>query len=96
MCIGNVREGVDAAAAYRLHKQWVECNTDDCRLCWCMPICQAGCYANGNDDGALTDAAKRRACTLCRKWLHELLVTYCRILERNPNALDYVKTMTFS
>jgi hypothetical protein len=41
----------------------------------------------------LTAEAMAGACSVQRRDLHDLLVSYCSILEENPNAFDYSAQM---
>ncbi len=94
MIIGNVREGVDVSKVREMYKEWVECNADECRLCWCLTICQAGCFSNVHENGVVTQNAKRKACTISRESIHRSLINYCSVLEHNPKAFDYMADIT--
>lgn len=94
--LGNVREGVVPEKVLALLAKWASAGGDECRRCWCMPTCMAGCFATVEEAGEVTPAAKGQACALHLRNMHALLADYCTILEDNPRAFDFVKDMTFS
>ena len=96
MKIGNVYEGVSIRQVKKMLEDWVAFSAEDCRQCWCLPICSVGCFADVNEEGKLTPEAKRRECEQHRQSMHKTIVDYCRILERNPKAFDYMAAMTIT
>ena len=93
--IGSVRTGVDAEKVVDLLDRWTRASRDQCRHCWCLPTCAVGCFASLDDDGTVTERAKRKACAGCRRQTHQLLTDYCEILEENPKAFDYMSEINF-
>ena len=92
--IGNIEDGFDLVKIRQLLAHWVDFNKDQCRHCWCLHTCQAGCWSNVTDGSKTTGDHKKAACAQYRKDTHKLLVDYCSVLENNPNALDYMKDIT--
>lgn len=91
--IGNCFDGLSVDKVAGLLERWNHCAGDQCRQCWCVSNCHVGCFATVGDNGGLTAEAMAGACTVQRKELHNLLVSYCSILEENPNAFDYTAQM---
>lgn len=92
--IGNVREGIDVSKVREIYKEWVECNANECRLCWCVHLCQAGCWSRVHKDGILTQQAKQKACGFARGDVHLGMVKYSSILEKKSKAFDYMDAIT--
>lgn len=92
--IGSVATGIDQEKAYRLLKEFVEATAESCERCWCLPICDLGCYgsvaARGKDGYTL--AARQQACEDIQKVMHQRIVDYCRVQEQNPHAFDYLES----
>jgi len=88
--IGNVRQGVQLDRVMVLLTQWAEPSREECRYCWCLPTCRAGCVATVESDGVVTEEAKKTACASHRRQMHETITEYCSILEENPSAFDYM------
>lgn len=91
--IGDIYQGIDANKVYKLVERFFNCNKKQCENCWCIRMCQVGCYANITGENKLTSVFKQNACTKHRKDKHEAIVNYCSILEQNPNAFDYMKNI---
>ena len=88
--LGTVKQGLDFSKIEKLLDLWTQSCQEECRYCWCLSHCHMGCLATVEEDGELTEAAKRNACARYRRSMHDLLVEYCRVLEENPKAFEYV------
>ncbi len=90
---GNVFTGLDTDKAYEILAEYVDYTREQCASCWCLPICPVGCYVSvGRMLGSknrVTKAMKEEACGLSRENMHEKIVAYCAILEKNPEAFDF-------
>ncbi len=93
MRIGNTHRGIRVSRVKELLEEWIAFTSEDCRHCWCLPICGVGCFANINEKGKVTENAKRKACEEHRQRIHGTIIDYCRILEKNPEAFDYMVDM---
>jgi len=93
--IGSAADGVDLERVAALLDRWNRLSADQCRLCWCLPTCNVGCFATVGEDGEVTAEAKRLACAACRRNLHQWLIEYCEVLEANPSAFDYAAEVSF-
>lgn len=94
--IGSVAGGVDSARVLALLREWQQASSDQCRFCWCLPTCTAGCFATvGTTDGVNAQAMQAQ-CASHRQRMHRLLTDYCSILQANPQAFDFVGDMEFS
>jgi hypothetical protein len=54
------------------------------------------CFADAFSDGDFDPERKRRNCRSEKGRLTSQLKSYCSILEKNPKAFDYMKTITVS
>jgi uncharacterized protein len=88
--IGNVSAGMDYNKVLDMMKEFVECTREECEQCWCLPICGVECWAATAGPDGYSKAAKEEACKKTRLGLHRSLTDYCRVLERNPHAFDYL------
>ena len=91
MMIGNVHEGINVSKVRQILQKFVDLEKDDCRFCWCLPNCHAGCIATVIRKNKLSRDARRHACAVHRKITHRTIIDICRILEKNPHALDYME-----
>lgn len=91
MKIGDVRQGVDICSVHRMLEGWLCASGRECRFCWCLPTCAVGCFGSVSEDGAISQAAKRRACAKHRRNTHRLMVDYCGVLESNPEAFEFTE-----
>lgn len=90
---GNVSTGIDIEKAYGIFKEFFDYPREQCESCWCLPVCPIGCYASidrtpGCSD-KITKAEREKACELGRENMHKKIIAYCRILEKNSEALDF-------
>jgi uncharacterized protein len=91
MNIGNVHEGINVSKVRQILDGFVDLGKDECRFCWCLPTCSAGCVLTVMENGKLSKKARREACAAYRKTTNRTLRSICRILEKNPHALDYME-----
>lgn len=89
--IGDVGSGLDAARCHRLKNEFERMGESDCRDCWCVNCCHAGCLAGVRDGPKVTAEAKKRACERHRADTHRMLVDLYGVLEVNPAAFDHLK-----
>ncbi len=87
--IGDVYDGVDIPTVRELYRAFFEANHEQCGYCWLLGLCQVGCFANVD----LTARAKRQACAQYREGMHNRMINYCTIMEKNPHAFDYTKNI---
>lgn len=94
--IGHVSSGLDARLSHELISQWTKATDVECASCWCLMICQTGCFATVDDMGCSMQLAKRSGCHRHRAQMHQLLKAYCEILEKNPKSLDFLNQVELS
>jgi len=87
--IGSCKEGVAYEKVQELMQNWL--SFEGCKTCWCVTTCNVGCFATVAVDASSDRPPKQDACDNHRRQRHSLLVRYCRILEKNPGALDYAR-----
>ena len=94
MAIGNIETGLDLDRIVSLMINYAEKSSPDCCDCWAVRLCSL-CYihaARANFDME----AKRSNCETARKTIHHGLQLYCKILEKNPDALAAMKNIVLS
>lgn len=94
--IGNIHEGIDVAKVKRILDDFVTLGKEECRFCWCLPTCNAGCMLTVMENGRLSSKARQTACAAHRQITDRTLRNMCRVLEQNPHALDYLDKIILS
>lgn len=89
--IGDAYNGMNNEKSYALYQRFFDCNKNQCKYCWCIRMCHIGCFQNVREQYAVTTKAKQDACEGHRSITSKLLANYCDVLEKNPNAFDYMK-----
>ncbi len=92
--IGSIRDGLRVDRAVGLVRRFFECGLEACKSCWCMRLCDVGCYVDIREGCELTEEVKNAACVSYRARMHEILINYCRVLEENPQAFKYLDAVT--
>jgi uncharacterized protein len=94
--IGNVHEGVSAQKVHALLQAFVEISKKECRTCWCVTMCQAGCIVSVMKNGKLDLEARRAACESYRRAALRIMASVGEVLEANPEALRYMDEITLT
>jgi uncharacterized protein len=89
-CMGTVIDGLKTEAICDIVEKYVEYSEVDCVRCWAMRLCSI-CFATSQRGNKFSRTTKRETCCMELNKIHAGLVTYCTILEENPNALDFIK-----
>lgn len=89
MAIGNIETGLDPDRILSLMKAYAEQSSPDCCKCWALRLCTQ-CYIHACREDFDMET-KRVNCEDARKAIHRGLQLYCRILEKNPDALTPMK-----
>lgn len=90
--IGNVWEGKNFTKVHKMIIQFYRFNSNQCSSCWCSMSCDVGCYVDIIENARYSEKAKQKLCERYRKMMHSVLTNYCKILERNNHAFDYLNT----
>ena len=93
-CIGNVNTGIERRKVRSVLKKYIKESTEECTNCWAVRLCGL-CFAGAQKGRNFDFGRKRENCARERSGLHNSLVLYSEIMERNPKALDFVKKITF-
>ncbi len=93
-CIGDVERGLDLVAIRSLIDNYIDISSEDCRNCWAVRLCRL-CFVDAKKGTRLDIDRKRERCAQERQMIHEALVNYAEIMEKNPHAFDFVKDMVF-
>jgi len=88
--IGNVYEGISIKKVMRLLEAYVAANSHERASCWCVSNCRVGCLAMILDRGVISAEYKREACERYRRTMDKMARDLCTVLERNPDALDFI------
>ena len=94
--IGSVDEGVSATKVRNLLQTFVDLSKEQCRSCWCVSMCTAGCVVAVMKEGKLDPDAREQACVSCRNRTHRIMIDVCEAMEANPRALQYMDAITLS
>ena len=92
-CIGDVDKGIESRKVRSVIKKYIKGSTD-CLNCWAVRLCGL-CFTSARKGYKFDFGRKKEICINERDNLHDSLVIYAEIMERNPKAFDFVKEMTF-
>jgi uncharacterized protein len=92
--IGDVENGVQPERVKRLVEDYMRLSAPDCFNCWAVRLCRM-CFSMARKGGNMDRDRKRTQCDAERGNMHQALVTYMKIVEKNPNSFDFVKDMVF-
>jgi len=89
--IGSVYTGFDISRICELRNEYSRLmNEEDCLTCPVVRFCPT-CYATLAGEGEFSWQKKQARCKGIRKSFEKDLALFCRILEIEPNALDYMQ-----
>lgn len=89
--IGNLEDGFDFDAITNLTDGNAALCQDECVTCWNISTCEIPCARIIGPDGKLSREAKLENCATAKRVMHDSLVLMTEILERNPQALSFLK-----
>lgn len=92
--IGHVDTGIEIPKVRSLLDRYICGSVEDCAGCWAVRLCGI-CLAQTRKSKDLDFDRKRENCSVERANLHNSLVLYAEIMERNPKAFDFVEDMVF-
>ncbi len=90
--LGSLSAGYNQSVIRNLINTYAQESIHDCKSCWAVALCTL-CFAKAYFNGCFSLELKRKFCQQFRKHLEERLKLYCSILEENPHAFDYMKSM---
>jgi uncharacterized protein len=90
--IGDVFQGLIYEKVFRLINEYISICNRICPDCWAQRLC-SDCFAFARIGGTWSLERNRETCSLTLTHLHKVLVAYTSILEKNPNAFDFVKNV---
>lgn len=94
--IGDVWRGFDWPRIVELVNTFRQImDSQDCRNCWAVRFCPI-CYVQLATSDCQLAPPSPSDCDAQRRHFEERLTTYCRILEANPHAFDYMKDIYLS
>lgn len=89
--IGNVWQGRDSRKIYKLLVDFHSLEKDRCASCWCAGFCCVGCFLIIADKSQPASSSKQRQCKQYQRHMHNVLIDYCTVVEKNPKAFHYLK-----
>jgi uncharacterized protein len=89
--IGNVETGFDYEKIYRFYQEYDRFFCD-CASCWALRLCKK-CFNNIRQGEKMDLKRKEEFCRTMRETLEEDLITYCEIIEKNPEAFKVYENM---
>lgn len=94
-CIGDVDKEIEVQKVRSIIETYIKESTKDCLNCWAVRLCKL-CFTSARKGDKFDFERKKERCVNERNSLHNSLVLYTKIMEKNPKAFDFVKDMTFS
>ena len=94
-CIGDVNKGIEVQKVRSIIETYIKESNKDCLNCWAVRLCGL-CFTSARKGKNFDFERKKDSCINERAGLHNSLVRYAKIIEKNPKAFDFVKDMIFS
>ncbi|MFH1728509.1 MAG: radical SAM protein [Pseudomonadota bacterium] len=88
--MGDVFGGFDFETLKKVMNEYYADAKKTCSRCWAMRLCRL-CMQDVIENGKFNKTKKRNVCKNHRETLLNSLKDYCLIIEKNPNAFDYLK-----
>lgn len=95
MPIGTIRDGFDTAKIAEYVEIYRGISKEDCSRCWAMRWCTL-CFKSALGNEGLDAATKHGYCENVKSSWKRAFALYCSILEQNSEALNFLKSVTFS
>ena len=93
--IGDVWNGYDINKVKTVFNTFATTmNSDTCRNCWGVHLCSK-CFTEGTD-GKFPSDFQFVDCPSQLNWLETKITNYCKVLEKNPTAFDYMEKYVIS
>jgi len=92
-CIGNVDKGIEPRKVKSIVKKYID-GSNDCLNCWAVRLCTV-CFTSARKGHRFDFGRKKEICVNVKNDLHDSLVLYARIMEKNPKAFDFVKDIIY-
>jgi len=90
--IGNVDKGFDYEKIYRFYREYDKF-FGDCKYCWALRLCSK-CFNSIRKGERIDFKRKQEFCSSMKENLESDLITYCEVIEKNPEAFkvfEYLK-----
>jgi uncharacterized protein len=89
-CIGDIDRGFDFDAVLKLMNEYLSINKKYCLNCWALRFCNL-CYVHMLKGEQLISKRMRESCKQMRKETHKGLTEFTSIMEKNPDAFNFMK-----
>jgi len=87
--IGTIWDGYNLKATKNVFNNFSKTmDSTVCRSCWVVQLCP-NCLTCGTDGNFPADF-QIQDCPKYSNWVEEMITNYCKVLEQNPNAFDYM------
>jgi len=90
--LGNVERDIDIDSVRQLIDKYIAISTEDCTKCWAVRLCSL-CFFMARRGDRLDRGRKMDYCAQERAGIDSALRMYTTILERNPSAFEFTRTM---
>jgi len=87
--IGRYDKGLEYRKVIDLIDKYISM-CEDCKSCWAMRLCGL-CFASARKGSELSRERKKERCTGTKSRLHNSLVMYASIMEKNPEAFKFLR-----
>ncbi|MCD6505133.1 radical SAM protein [Candidatus Poribacteria bacterium] len=94
-CIGDVENGINYEKVFRLIEEYSSLTELDCCRCWALRLCQV-CFSALTpieEDVRMDPGEKRAVCREARELVHQALIRFYSVLEKDPTAFDFMDNM---
>lgn len=93
-CIGNVEKGIEPEKVIKLIDEYLSVIEEDCCKCWATRMCGV-CFApiTPDEHQKITAIKKRQQCQRAREEMHDALIKFYSVIEKDPKAFDFMDKM---
>lgn len=92
--IGDVDTGLNFKRIFDFLKAY-DAFFKDCGNCWALRLCKK-CFNNVRKGDAFDEEKRTKVCKLMLNNIEANLITYCEIIEENPDAFDVFKNVVMT
>ncbi len=90
LCIGDIDEGINIKKVFNILKEY-ESISSNCKFCFARELCEICFVSVVNSKGKLDKEKKEEICKEKKREIAMAFIDYAKIMERNQNALNFLK-----
>ncbi|MBI4721671.1 MAG: hypothetical protein HY769_01495 [Candidatus Stahlbacteria bacterium] len=93
--IGDIDNGIEITKVRNIISDYIILFDENCANCWSLCLCKH-CFSSARKGENLSMDKRKEICEIQKNSIHNNLVLYMTILEKNPQSFDYMKEIKIS